>query len=138
MTMAGLPRLIPIGITEGPKRDQCKSGEFDVLFGKRYPDDGNGRQDSENDVDDRDVKSAKNDPQDIEEEVKAAVACPFIIQGLSERCKGKDSQSEQLNAEGDADDGQADQQSTQEIEKTDEDTPSKDHPKDISDCSHCC
>ncbi len=87
-------------------------------------------------MNDGDVKTTQEDPDNIEKQIKATISRSFKIKGLTKRGERKDSQFNELYPKRDPDNGEADQKSSQEIKKTNEDTPADDHPQEISNCSH--
>lgn len=76
---------IPVGIAECAKRGQGEGGKFHVLFGKRNSYNGDGHQDSKNEVYDGDIETTQQDPQNVKEEVQAAISGSFKIECLAKR-----------------------------------------------------
>lgn len=119
---------MPVRIADRSKRSQGEGGKFHMLFCKRKSYDGYGHQDPKNKVYNGDIKTAKQDPQNVKKQVQAASSGSFKIKRLSKGSQWKYAKFNELNPERNPDDGKADYQSSQEVKKSNKDTTAKYHP----------
>lgn len=99
-----------------------------MLPGKWNAYDGNSHQGPKDKMYDRYVEPTQQYPDDIEKKIQASIPGPFKIKGLAKRGQWKDTQFYELNPEGYSYDGKTDNQSSQEIKKTNEYTPAEYQP----------
>lgn len=98
-----------------------------MLLCEGEADDADAEQDCEDQVDDRDPDPADQDPDDVHDDGEGCRRLMFVHYFFSEGQEAEKGQLDALHAEGDADDGDAENQSAdqiaQEHEKSSEDDP---------------
>ena len=77
---------MPVRIADGAKRGQGEGGQFQMLFGKRKSDDGDRHQDCENNMNNGNIKTAQQDPENVKKQVQTTIPCSFKIKCLTEGC----------------------------------------------------
>ena len=111
-----LPGL-PAGLPEG---EEGEAGYLEVLQTEGDADDGDAEQGTDNDVGKGDFYPAAEDPDNVQHQVNAAGLAVAEDGGFAERAEREDADFHQLEAEGDADNGDAKQQSCNDIAHADE------------------
>ena len=122
-----LPAL-PAGLAEGKEGE---AGYLEVLQTEGDADDGDAEQGADNDVGKGNFYPAAEDPDDVQHEVNAAGLAVAEDGGFAEGAEREDADFHQLQAEGNADDGNAKQQSGNDISQPDEEAAEQE-PKYVS------
>jgi len=107
-----------------------------MLPGKWNSNDSYCHQNPENDMNDGDIKTTQQDPDNIEKQIQATISGSLKIKGLPKWRQWKNAQFNELDPERYSDDGQTDYQPSHQIKKTNEYTPAEYHPQKISNGPH--
>ena len=114
-----------------PEGQQGQGNQFEMLFGKGDADDGDGENQSRYQMDDHDLPSEKDGPDDVEQQVDAAPGVAGFNDRFAKGREGGNAEFDRLHTEGDADDGEAEQQPAQDVTQTSE-KAAEDKPNDIA------
>jgi hypothetical protein len=120
------------------KRGEAEGDQFQVLNGKGNADNGNGTQAGKYQVGNGNPDSSEANPENIHYQRKTAGGTGPVFQLFAEGQQRYACQLETLQSEGNANNGEAQQQATQQVFQEKEQPPAENDPKQISDYIHAC
>lgn len=115
--------------------NQSDDSQLEVLFGEGNADDGDGTQRHQDEVHDRELQSGHQYPDHVHDDVERVVRLGPRADLAPERPDGKAGDLQGLDAEGNPDDGEHQQDAPDQIEHKD-DQPTEDHPQYVAECRH--
>lgn len=110
-------------------------GNLEVLYTEGNADDGQAENSAENGMDDCNLPPSANNPQDIEDGAQTARELGRLHDGMAERHQGENAEFKHLDAERDANDCDAHEESGHKIKQRRDDS-SKNKPENVSENVH--